>query len=297
MPKFNEQITSGFHQRDFDNVEQTYERGLQTVFKEIEERGVWFFGLKSVKPTEMFEHISSKTQNKAFETNKESLYPVGLQIGFGPTKETAMMFPTTYVFLPYADEYGDVWIRGTQYSLLMVLADRGFSVTKDDQIFVRVPGYKFKVGTEVFEYVQVHHETANLFESKIPINLSANRFYKCSEARKPNPNKTPLPLLAWYLFAENGVAETFKRFAECEYAIGDRDAIVQAYPASKGWSIFTTQGRQLVKCVGRYDDCGYAIAVRPIDSKRKGVISTAAHQYVASLLFMFDCFSGYVDLD
>lgn len=297
MPKFNEAIASGFHKRDFERVERIYERDLRMTFQGLEKKGVWFFGIRSVRPSEMFDVISKPSQNKPFQTNKESLYPVAVMIGFGPTRETAQMFPPAYVLLPFCDEYGDMWIRGSKYSLQMVMADRGLSVTKDDQIFVRILGYKFKVGTESYEYTQVHHETDTLMTSSIPVNLPANRFYKSSEARKPHQTKTPIPLLAWYNFAELGVTKTIEQFGECHFAIGDRDALIDMYPAKDGWNIFTGQGSSLAKGVGPYSDLGLAIAAKPIDPKRKGIIPTIGHQYIAALLYMFETFSSYVDLE
>lgn len=295
--KFNETIASGFHQREFENIDKRYERLLRMTFESIEKKGVWFFGVKSVRPHEMNDVIANTTQQKTFETNKETLYPVKVMLGYGPTRETAQMLPPAYVLLPFCDEYGDVWIRGSQYSLQIVLADRGLSVTKDDQIFVRVLGYKFKVGTENFEFVQVHHEAKIRTESRIPINLPANRFYQPSEARKPNPNKTPTPLLAWYVFAEYGFSKTMRQFGECTYAIGDTETIMSQYPFKDGWKIYTTRGLALTKSICNYVNCGLAVAVKPINDKRNGEIPNIAQQYVAALLYLFDVAGEFVDLD
>ena len=45
MPKFNERVTMGFHQREFQNVKPEYERRLRMTLSSLEKRGVWFFGV------------------------------------------------------------------------------------------------------------------------------------------------------------------------------------------------------------------------------------------------------------
>lgn len=297
MPKFNETIASGFHQREFEQIHKRYEYLLRMTFEPIEKKGVWFVGVRSVRPHEMYNVIAKNTQQKTFETNKESLYPVKLVFKYGMDKNTAREMDPVYVLLPFCDRYGDVWIRGSQYSLQIVLADRGLSVTKDDQIFVRLLGYKFKVGTEQYEYAQIHNEINPVRETNLPINLPANRFYVASEARRPNPTKTPTPLLAWYVFAEYGFSETMRKFGECDYAIGDRDAIIQQYSEDKGWKLFGSKGLAIGKSITPYVNCGLAIAAKPLNEKRRGEIPNVAQQYIAALLYLCDVGGEFIDLD
>ena len=102
-------------------IHKRYEYLLRMTFEPIEKKGVWFVGVRSVRPHEMYNVIAKNTQQKTFETNKESLYPVKLVFKYGMDKNTAREMDPVYVLLPFCDRYGDVWIRGSQYSLQIVL--------------------------------------------------------------------------------------------------------------------------------------------------------------------------------
>lgn len=297
MPRFNTELTKGFHSRQFDDIVKWYERQLQMTLKTLVSKGVKFHGVKTVRPDEMFKVISETTQNKTFETNRESLYPVKILLTYTDNQGTEHPFENVYVMLPFTDEYGDIFIRDSLCSLQIVLADRGLSVTKDEQIFVKILGYKFKIGTENVGFVRVFPTPNGDRVAKMQLNLPANRFYTPKEAWRVNPKKVPEPLLAWYMFAEYGVTKTIEKYGECEFAVGDSEAISSTYSESEGWEIYASSGgrceRQLTK-TSIYNS--FAIAVRPTNAKRKE-IPTVALQYVASLIFLFDCGSSLVDLD
>lgn len=297
MPRFNNEVTKGFHERQFGPIEKWYERQLRMILGTLESKGVKFHGLRSVRPDEMFKVISETTQNKTFETNKESLYPVNVHLTYTDHSGSEHSYDNIYIMLPFTDEYGDIYIRDSLCSLQIVLADRGLSVTKDEQIFVKILGYKFKIGTENVGFVRMYPGPDNTRTSRIQLNLPANRFYTPTEAWRVNPKKVPEPLLAWYMFAEYGVTETMKKYGECEIAVGDMDAISGTYLESDGWEIYASNGRRSDRQLAKtaiYTP--FAVAVRPLNRKR-GEIPTVALQYVASLIFLFDCGSTLVDLD
>lgn len=298
MPKFNAEICDGFHQREFDQIEKFYERLLRMTFEPLASKGVFFRGMRMVRPEEMFKVVSESTQNKTFEINKESLYPCRLSVGFKDATGNERIIDNIYQMLPFTDRYGDVWIRGSRYSLQIVMADRGLSVTRDEQIFVKVLGYKFKIGAENMELVRIHHDITPPMYKNIPLNLSANRFYSASKAFEVNDNRTPKPLLAWYMFAVYGFSKTMNDFAECEYRIGELNAVMGACPASEGWQVYGSSGKRNDKLITAYLDTGLAIAVRSTDSKRRDEeLPTATLQYVGALIYLFDVAPALVDLD
>ncbi|BAW98272.1 phage protein [Vibrio phage pTD1] len=297
MPRFNTDLTKGFHSRQFDDIVKWYERQLRMTLQSLESKGVKFHGLRPVRPDEMFKVISETTQNKTFETNRESLYPTNIHITYTDNQGTEHSFDNIYVMLPFTDEYGDIYIRDSLCSLQIVLADRGLSVTKDEQIFVKILGYKFKIGTENVGFVRHYPSSAGNRTARMQLNLPANRFYTPKEAWRVNPKKVPEPLLAWYMFAEHGVTKTMEKYGECEIAVGDVEVIRDSYPESEGWEIYASAGRRTERQLTKtfiYNP--FAIAVRP-NNRKRGEIPTVALQYVASLLFLFDCGSALVDLD
>lgn len=295
MPAFNRVIVEGFHQKEFENGVHYYDHALHLIFKSIEKRGVFFKGVKRVPPRDYFEYLV-KGSAKIFDIHKETLYPVKLMFDYMDKSGKIISLNPVFQMLPYTDRHGDLWLRGTNYSLQFVLAERGLPVTKENSLFVKVLGFKFKIGVEHLKYDIVFTETANNLTRTAGINLAANRFYSPTEARKIKDTKTPTPLLAWYIFADMGFSRAMQTYGECEFEIGSTDALINECKATDRWEIITRSSSLNSKSLGDYIGNDYAIAVRNKSSKRKE-LSSMALQYAAALLFVIDCLSSYFDID
>lgn len=295
MPKFNQAIVEGFHQKEFENGLHYYSNALRLIFKSIEKRNVFFRGVERVSPREYFEYLC-KSSAKIFDIHKETLYVVKLLFDYKDKSGTIVSLNPVYTMLPYTDVYGDVWLRGTNYNLQFVLAERGLPVTKENALFVKVLGFKFKIGVEHLKYDTVFTETANNATRTTGINLAANRFYSPTEARKIKDNKTPTPLLAWYIFADMGFSRAMATYGEGEFKIGSVDALIAECKSSDRWEIMTRSSSLNSKYLGDYVGNDYAIAVRNKSSNRKE-LSSMALQYAAALLFVIDCLSSYFEIE
>lgn len=295
MPAFNRVIVEGFHQKEFENGVHYYDHALHLIFKSIEKRGVFFKGVKRVAPRDYFEYLV-KGSAKIFDIHKETLYPVKLMFDYMDKSGKIISLNPVFQMLPYTDRHGDLWLRGTNYSLQFVLAERGLPVTKENSLFVKVLGFKFKIGVEHLKYDMVFTETANNLTRTAGINLAANRFYSPTEARKIKDTKTPTPLLAWYIFADMGFSRAMQTYGECEFEIGSTDALINECKATDRWEIITRSSSLNTKSLGDYIGNDYAIAVRNKSSKRKE-LSSMALQYAAALLFVIDCLSSYFDIE
>lgn len=293
MPQFNDTVTDSFHKREFDQVDKEYENKLKMIFASIASKEVYFNGLKLVKPEEMYSVIANNTQHKTFETYKESFFAVKLLMSWRDRNGVMHDLKIPYQFLPFTNEWGDLWIRGTLYSLQIVLSDRGLSVTKDDLIFLKVLSAKHKIGVENYSFTCIHTRGDSNISAPLSLNLPANRFYSPTYSRQVNPKVTPTPLLAWYVFAEYGFKRAMTEFGECEYAIGDTDMVVQEYSNEEGWEVYCSSYVRHPKLLTTYVDNNYAIAIRPKSKKRDGEIPTIALQYVAALLFLIDTLPVY----
>jgi len=295
MPRFNQTIAEGFHQKEFENGLHYFRHSLGLIFKSIEKRGVFFRDVVRVPPREYIEYLT-KSSNKIYDIHKETLYPVKLLFEYMDKSKRIVPMGPVYTMLPYCDAHGDMWLRGTQYSLQFVLAERGLPVTKENSLFVKVLGFKFKIGIEHFLYDQVFTETANNMTRTNDINLAANRFYSPTEARKIKDNKTPTPLLAWYIFADMGFTRAMQQYGECDFEVGPTDALIAECKASDRWEIITRSSSRNARSLGDFVGHDYAVAVRNRSSKRKE-LSSMALQYAAALLFVIDCLSSYFDID
>ena len=295
MPRFNKVMTDGFHQKELENGVSFFDRSLRLIFnkKSIERKGVIFKGVQRVPPKEFINYLV-KNNRKPFDINKETFYPIKLLFEYRDKSNTVMALPPAYQMLPYCDQYGNLFIRNTQYSLQVVLTERGLPVTKEEAIFVKVLGFKFKVGVEYFKYDRIFTETGNGLTRTLDINLPATRIYSPSEARKITGTKTPIPLLAWYVFANIGFSKAMAEYGECEYEIGSADVLVEECKPENRWEIITRTSSPNTKYLGEYVSQDIAIAVRNKSAKRS-VLSIMGLQYACALLYVVDCLSSYFD--
>lgn len=295
MPRFNSVITSGFHQKECENGVHFYDYCLRLIFKSIERKGVFFRGVTRVPPKEFVEYLQ-RTSHKVAEIHKETLYPVKISMDYRDKSGRIVPLNPVYTMLPYCDQYGDIFLRNTQYSHQVVLAERGLPVTKEEAIFVKVLGFKFKIGTEYFKYDRIFNETSNNMARTLDINLPSNRFYSPSEARKIKDNKTPIPLLAWYVFAEMGFSKAMEQYGECEYEIGAPEVIADECKAETRWEVITRSSSTNVKRLGEFIPHDLAIGIRNKNEKRKE-LSIMGLQYAAALLYVVDCLPSYFDIE
>jgi hypothetical protein len=265
MPRFNQTIVEGFHQKEFEGGFHYYNNALKMIFKSIEKRGVYYRDLVKVSPREYIDNLVNSS-GKLFDIHKETLYPVRLLFEYR-NKAGELIPMSTIVMLPYCDIYGDIFLRDTHYSLQLVLAERGLPVTKENALFVKVLGFKFKIGVEHFKFDQVFTETGHVLSKTVDINLAANRFSKAMDI-----------------------------YGECDYEIGPVDVLVAECQPKDRWEIFTRSSSPNSRHLGEFLPHDLGIAVRNKSSKRKE-LSSMGLQYACSLLFIIDCLSSYFDID
>jgi len=292
-PAFNQTIMDGFHMREFEGALRYYDNALRIIFKSIEKRGVFFIRVDRVSPREYIEYVS-QSSTKIYDIHKETIYPVKLEFQY-QDKSGARIPMSAYTMLPYCDKYGDIWLRGVHYSLQIVLAEQGLPVTKENSLFVKVLGFKFKIGIEHFNFDFIFNETGRVTTRTESINLACNRFYSPTDSRKITSKNVPIPLLAWYVFADMGFSKAMDKYAECEYEVGPVDALVDECKASEGWLIITRSSSANSKALGDYVPLDLGIAVRN-RSRKRAALSTLGLQYVTAMQFVIDCMSSYFDI-
>ena len=293
-PKFNQTITEGFHLKEFEGAQRYYENALKIIFQSIEKRGVFFRKVERVSPREYIDYLIGSS-TKVYDIHKETIFPVKLLFDY-QDKSGQMIRMHAYTMLPYCDKYGDIWLRGVHYSLQIVLAERGLPVTKENSLFVKVLGFKFKIGIEHFNYDYVFNHGGQVITSTASINLASNRFYSPTDSRKITSKNVPVPLLAWYVFANIGFSKAMENFGECEYELGPVDALLQECSPKKRWEIITRSKAANNKFLGEYVNLDLGIAIRNKSDKRK-TLNNLGLQYAAALQFAIDCMSSYFDID
>jgi len=294
MPKFNQTLMEGFHLKEFEGATRYYDHALRIIFRSIEKRGVFFKGVQQVYAREYIDHVIGSS-SKIYDIHKETLYPVKLMFDYRD-KAGNIIPMQAYTMLPYCDKYGDLWLRGVHYSLQIVLAERGLPVTKENSLFVKVLGFKFKIGVEHFTYGNVSVETGNYISRNANINMACNRFYSPTDSRKITNKNTPIPLLAWYVFAGVGFTKAMELYGECDYEIGNVDVLADECKPKDRWEIMSQSTSTNIKSLGEYINLDLGIAVRNKSDKRK-VLNTLGLQYAGALQFVVDCMPSYFELD
>ena len=296
MPRFNKDIVEGFHKKEFENGRHYFSNWLRMIFKSIEKRGVYFRDVERVTPREYYNYLVAKNPPRIFDIHKETLYPVKILFDYKDRAGNIIPLNPAYTMLPYTNEYGDVFLRGVFYSLQFVLAERGLPVTKENSLFVKVLGFKFKVGDEYFKYDIVTNDTGYVKNIPASINLAANRLYSPTEARRITGTTVPIPLLAWYVFANEGFGKAMDKYSECDYIIGNVESLLSECPSKDGWEIMTRSSSSNAKLLGPFIPNDYAIAIRNKSRTRK-TLSPMGLQYATALLFVMDCLPSYFDMD
>lgn len=298
---FTKELVEGWHKKDLEDVDKYTEKCFKYILRSLSDKGVYFDGIERVCPIEFYNTVtrSNNSGNKDFEISRNSFFGVRLKfyhIDERTSKRTDLKQPLIY--LPFTNKHGDIYNRNSLYSLQYVLSERGPSVdgVRNKTIFIRVLGYKFKVTVELFKFYKVDTNGEAATRYPLGLKLPANRFYNSRKDRKIIERITPIPLLAWYVFANYGFTHAMKTFAECDFVIDYEEALIKSCPKNEGWEIYVNGGGIHPKCMSNRD----SVAIEPgiaIRNRNRGYdVTPLGLQYAASLLFMFSVFSGEFDL-
>lgn len=238
-PKFNPTVANGIATQQVGGILKEVNR----IWKSIDlPDGLEYVGCKRTTPKKKFEVMSQGRNGQlVYELTDSSYFMVEFNFEF----HGEPLYPK-YILLPYVNEIGVMNIRGKEFVIHCVLADKTFSVGTND-VFIR-----FQRARLSFERLQ-HHYIANNEREDIYLTWSwihhdaRKRFSKRANG---GIGKLVFTTTTNYLFAEFGVTETFKRFAKADVVIGTTDITEQTYPADK-WVICKTVG---VRPVNNKDD-------------------------------------------
>lgn len=308
---FTEELVNGWQYNDLEDIERHLDICYRTIFNSLKDKGIYYDGLEKVCPLEFYSEITQSRMiynksglgkpnktTKDFEISKNNFYGVRVLLRFeDPNGRQAEAIKQPLIYLPFTNRHGDVWVRDSLYSLILVLSERGPSVDcgYDKTIFIKVLCYKFKVTKEVFSFLQINplEGTDRYNTSPLTVKLPANRFYKPKKNRKITSKKVPVPLLSWYIFGKYGFDYSMKHFAECEYEIGYVEDLIKKCKPSDGWSIYSSRDGKDQKIVTGNPNDFENLPLPGIAIKNKDDPNSLGYQYAASLLFMFVSMGKY----
>lgn len=303
---FTKELTDGWFKRDLDEIVPYYDKILKTMLSGLKEKGYIIDRVERVCPIEFYNGITRNNTGsgtKDFETSRNTFFGVRIVNHFvDPETGVEEELKNPLIFLPYTNEYGDIYARNNLYSLQYVLSERGPSVdgTQNDKtIFIRVLGYKFKVTKEVHVFNRVYKITeTNHRTTAMHMTLPANRFQSSKNDRKIVSTKVPIPLLAWYVFGKYGFSHSMYEFADCEFVIDTYESLLEHCKEDDGWEIYINNGSVNPKAFqgGWGGGCLVEPGIAVRSRTKGGIVNNLALQYVGGLLFMFSVFNCELDI-
>lgn len=230
MPKFNRLVTDGLAVTEMERVEEYIDQVWQCAAVDFP-KGLVYKGYRRLTPDQEYHVNTHRTTNSpTMEIARSDVYMVAYQLALNGED----LPRECYVNLPIVYDGGIMHIRGSKYSICPVLADSSMSVgmdsifislLRDNITFRRLNHHFYENGRLVSAFVvwsALHHDVKN--------------------SVRPGGTR-PLTTLAHYLFARQGVTETFEKYANAHVKVGnDTEITVQSYPLTD-WVHFRSYGK------------------------------------------------------
>ncbi len=245
--------------------------------------GLVFHSIERCTPQEEVEVIAKKRSGKRIiDIAKNSVYMVKIKF----TYFGEMLIPV-YLFLPYVEDAGLMFIRGSHYMVLPTLADTVISI-ETDNILVALLCAKLK-----FERLNYTFLMQGIPIAKTIVHSEIHNEIKRRSKNSPASVNGRKSIVLHYLFAKYGVKETFKKHAKADIVIGDFDTITtENYPSDK-WTIceFFNRDSTRKKYLG-----GASIAKIRLAIKSKQLTETAS-TFIAGFFYLLESYGGNVELE
>lgn len=226
IPHFNPRIVNGLATEDMKKVEPYIDQILKTATAELAPELV-YKRMERCTPKEEYNEIVRRVgMRNTIEHARSDMYMV--KILFELNGEP---LPPRYLFLPFTRRGGLITIRGSDFSISPVMADKAISVGHnyifipmawDRMNFYRIPQYFYANKTqEVVDVVwsKIHHYKLKARRTNSKMDVRAN---------------TVLP---HYLFAKYGLTRVFAEFANTQVVVGSSQEITPERYPEEDWII------------------------------------------------------------
>jgi hypothetical protein len=207
------------------HVQEEIEGYINDVFRSAAESfppQFKYLGFQRCTPYEEFrEIVRPQKPRRSFELSRSSVYMVKYLFSF----EGREMRPR-YIFLPFINDGGIIYLKGTQYKVSPVLGGRAFNIERG-RVFMGTP-------------------RARLVFAKTPVSFMLNeRVHHADVVYSPLYNLQPdersklYSTLVHYMLAEFGLHGTMRRFFDTEIKVGERelDALIE----TGEWYVFRSR--------------------------------------------------------
>ena len=245
--------------------------------------GLSFHSIERCTPQEEVEIIAKKRSGKRIiDIAKNSVYMVKIKF----TYFGEMLIPV-YLFLPYVEDAGLMFIRGSHYMVLPTLADTVISI-ETDNILVALLCAKLK-----FERLNYTFLLQGMPVAKTIVHSEIHNEIKRRSKNSPAAVNGKKSIALHYLFAKYGVRETFKKYAKTEIFIGGFDEITtENFPSDKfAIAEFFNRDSTRKKYSGAANVSKIRLAVKQKD------LNETTLSFIAGFFYLLECFGGRIELE
>lgn len=229
-PKFNTAVAKGVAVSHMPHAAAQLDHVLRTAAKSFPEGFEYVRSARCTPEEELRIITDPKFNQKKIDSGRLETAQSDFVLYKFEFKFEGETLPPSYTYVPFCRQAGTFHIRGPMYHISPVLADLTFSVVKKG-IFI-----PFTRDRLTFERIPFQYRTQDGIVNSYVI-WSALHKYVADQRDKVGPT-TCLP---HYLFAKCGVHDAFKRYANAEIVILDKEPDPELYPESE-WDYTTSAG-------------------------------------------------------
>lgn len=245
--------------------------------------GLIFHSIERCTPHEEVEVLAKKRSGKRIiDIARNSVYMVKIKFTY-----FGEMTVPVYLFLPFVEDAGLMYLRGSHYMVLPTLADTVISI-ETDNILVALLCAKLK-----FERLNYTFLLQGIPVAKTIVYSEIHNEIKRRSKNSPAAVNGRKSIVLHYLFAKYGVKETFKKYTKTDVVIGGfEDITTNNYPSDK-WVIAEYFQRDSSR---KKYNTGVSVAPIRIAVKQKQ-LSETTQSFIAGFFYLLESFGTNIELE
>lgn len=218
-PDLNPRIVKGIAYEQMQTVEQFIDHIFRAAAADFPE-GLTYDGYRRCTPKEEFEEATRARDNRqTLEMARSDFYLLAYQFSYNGVK----LFPK-YIYLPYVDVGGMLYVRGKRFAISPVLADPAYSLGSSN-MFIQLTRARL-----TFERTTHRIMVDGEQDMAYVVWSWAHGMAKQRHGRKAGASTVVYSTLANYLFAKYGFIEAMRNFTGAEVIVGGDDINLYNYP-------------------------------------------------------------------
>lgn len=279
-PKMNPVLAEGVAVRQIELAPQYIDRIWRCAAKLFPE-GLEYLGFSYCNPREEFQEKTRKRSGRPpLELSRSDVFMV--KYHFALNGKPLVDRP---LYLPFTGDAGEIYLRGSRFTISPVLADRCLSVSKGT-VFIPVTRDKLTFSQFGWQF-NVNGKTKSCFVQKSQIHHHRQDV----QTKKLHGNIRAESTLAHYLFCRSGLTGAFATYFGCEVIVGTEEINEEKYPEDQ-WCICTSTGQKPLAVKSTYYEPTKLRLAIPKDQMNEAVESL-----VAGFFYLADIFPDRLTLE